>query len=64
MEIYRLFKVPMYRKWTSTAVFCYKRGCNCKDCPIQEIIEEECQMKYSVMMLVKNIGKPKGDKNV
>ena len=52
-------EMPKYRHWTQTAVFCYERGGNCCGCPIKNIIETECKMKYSVNQLVKTLGIPK-----
>ena len=59
MNISLLHNIPNYERWTKSAIFCYKRGCNCRNCPIKEIVETKCKMKYSVIKLVKNIGKPK-----
>lgn len=57
-----LYTTPKYFTWTKTAVYCYKRGGNCRGCPIKEDFEQECKMKYSVISLVREIGTPKGDK--
>lgn len=47
------------RNWTTGAVQCYERGCNCEGCPTKEYItSQKCVMKYSVMELVKKFGKP------
>ena len=46
-------------EWTESAVDCYERGCICRDCAVQEIIGNECKMKYAVMSLVRQFGKPK-----
>lgn len=48
-----------YKQWTPTAIYCYERGCKCKDCPINKVLETKCLMKTSVLFLVKNLGKPK-----
>lgn len=54
-----MFKSPNKRTvWTRTAEECYKRGCNCEDCPIQKIMETRCKMKESVLALVRMYGKP------
>ena len=47
--------------WTPTAYECYKRGCVCKGCPIQEIMECRCDMKRAVIELVRKYGIPKKD---
>lgn len=46
------------RRWTRSAVDCYKIGCNCSRCNIPLIMETPCKMKYSVLELVKKFGKP------
>lgn len=47
-----------FHKWTRSAKECYERGCICKGCLINEQMEEKCQMKYTVIDLVKKYGKP------
>lgn len=44
--------------WTPSAIDCYERGCNCKDCNIPHPESEACRMKDTVLALVKTIGKP------
>ena len=44
--------------WTKTAIECYKRGCVCKGCQVKKMISEKCLMKYSVIRLVREIGRP------
>lgn len=44
--------------WTKSSIDCYKRGCNCRGCYIQEMLETPCLMKYAVMELVKKLGAP------
>lgn len=47
------------QRWTEGAINCYKRGCVCKNCPIQEFIKsQKCQMKSAVIELVKKFGIP------
>jgi hypothetical protein len=49
------------RRWTPTALECYKRGCNCGGCFYQEFFNgttQKCQMKASVLELVRVIGTP------
>lgn len=47
-------------RWSTDAVNCYKRGCICEGCPIRKIVKslEKCQMKASVLELVKRYGIP------
>lgn len=59
------FPKSMYRClrcWNLTAIKCYQRGCNCKDCDIikgLEIIKPtNCQMKKAVLALVRKFGAP------
>ena len=48
------------RHWTYTAKKCYKIGCVCSKCDeVPDDIKKQCKMKYSVIKLVRNIGKPK-----
>ena len=50
------------RRWTPTALECYKRGCNCEGCYYKSFFEgssQKCQMKASVLELVRVIGTPK-----
>lgn len=54
---YRLHK-EVARRWTLSAIDCYKIGCNCSRCTIPEIMETPCKMKYCVLELVKKFGKP------
>lgn len=49
------------RRWTTTAIECYKRGCNCEGCFYSEFFSgnyQKCQMKASVLELVRVIGTP------
>lgn len=53
-----------YRYWTPTAIDCYKIGCNCSKCNLinedfSSLTKKNCKMKQSVIILVKNVGKPK-----
>lgn len=49
------------RYWTTDAVNCYKRGCICEGCPIREMVKslDRCQMKATVLELVRIHGIPK-----
>ena len=49
------------RRWTTTAMECYKRGCNCVGCFYQDFFSgttQKCQMKAAVLELVRTIGTP------
>ena len=47
------------QRWTPSAVECYQRGCICSNCPIKELIKsQKCQMKASVIELVRLYGIP------
>lgn len=49
------------RRWTQTAIECYKRGCNCEGCFYTDFFNnssQKCQMKASVLELVRVLGKP------
>lgn len=49
------------RRWTPTAVDCYKRGCSCAGCFYKDFFSgttQKCQMKASVLELVRVIGTP------
>lgn len=49
------------RCWTIDAINCYNRNCICKGCPMLQLIKstDKCQMKASVLELVKRHGIPK-----
>ena len=52
------------RRWTITAVECYKRGCTCEGCFYNDFFSgtyHKCQMKASVLELVRVIGTPDVD---
>ena len=49
------------RRWTQTAIEGYKRGCNCEGCFYTDFFNnssQKCQMKASVLELVRVLGKP------
>ena len=50
------------KRWTPTAIDCYKLGCNCPKCNLYRIYfasgDSKCNMKYTVLNLVKNVGVP------
>ena len=51
-----------YKKWTPTAIDCYKIGCNCSKCNLYKLFfsttDSKCMMKFAVFGLVRNIGAP------
>lgn len=51
-------KSKNWHNWTETAVDCYRRGCVCDGCNIFKIIGEKCNMKRTVLDLVKKFGAP------
>lgn len=66
-RLYKLFRsrdmgrAVAVRRWTQTAVECYKRGCNCEGCFYKDFFSgssQKCQMKASVLELVRVIGTP------
>lgn len=48
----------LYRRWTRDAINCYNRGCVCKGCILNDIMQGRCRMKQSVIELVRLIGIP------
>ena len=65
MKINKLGQVPATssRRWTPTAIECYKRGCNCKGCFYKDFFmdkTQKCQMKTTVLELVRVFGRPEG----
>ena len=49
------------KRWTPTALECYKRGCVCDGCFYSDFFSataQRCQMKASVLELVRVLGKP------
>ena len=51
----------LLKRWTKSAVECYKIGCVCSKCDIPKKKEDngKCQMKPYVLELVKKFGAPK-----
>lgn len=67
VRLYKLFRsrdmgrAVAVRRWTPTALECYKRGCNCEGCFYRDFFSgssQKCQMKASVLELVRVIGTP------
>lgn len=49
-----------FKRWTPAAIDCYLRGCRCKGCFYEDYFtKSKCQMKYTVLDLVKKLGVPK-----
>lgn len=56
-----LGRVAAVRRWTSTALECYKRGCSCNGCFYSAFFSgsnQRCQMKATVLELVRVLGTP------
>ncbi|OGI18462.1 MAG: hypothetical protein A2287_05490 [Candidatus Melainabacteria bacterium RIFOXYA12_FULL_32_12] len=56
-----LGRTTSVRRWTQTAVDCYKRGCVCSGCFYSDFFKESpqrCQMKATVLELVRVLGRP------
>ena len=49
--------MKIYENWTTQAIDCYKRNCICKGC-ILNTLESKCEMKKTVIELVRLIGLP------
>ncbi len=48
------------RRWTESAIGCWKRGCNCAGCYYENFFtsKRKCQMKSAVIELVRKFGPP------
>ena len=58
-----LGRVASVRRWTKAAVDCYQRGCVCTNCYYSEFFKgspQKCQMKATVLELVRVLGLPSG----
>lgn len=56
-----LGRVASVRRWTKAAIDCYERGCVCTDCYYKDFFNgspQRCQMKATVLELVRVLGKP------
>ena len=54
------------RRWTSIAMECYSRGCVCSGCFYKEFFKDSpqrCQMKSTVLELVRVLGTPPNAKH-
>ena len=48
--------------WTNAAIDCYERGCICSGCEFENFFtdkQQKCQMKFTVIELVKKFGAPR-----
>lgn len=45
-------------RWTPLAIECYERGCVCENCFYKNILNNNCQMKATVLELVRILGIP------
>jgi len=58
-----LGRVASVRRWTKAAIDCYQRGCACTNCYYSGFFNgspQKCQMKATVLELVRVLGKPNG----
>lgn len=50
------------KNWTESAKYCFKIGCNCKNCIYAQELEtirgDTCRMKSVVLCLVREFGAP------
>ncbi len=56
-----LGRVASVRRWTKAAIDCYERGCVCENCYYSEFFKDSpqrCQMKATVLELVRVLGLP------
>ena len=56
-----LGRVSSVRRWTPTAIDCFKRGCMCSGCFYKDFFgksSQRCQMKATVLELVRILGTP------
>ena len=54
-------RAVIVKRWTPTALECYKRGCVCEGCFYNDFFSataQKCQMKTAVFELVRSIGAP------
>ena len=59
-----LGRATSVRRWTQTAIDCYKRGCVCSGCFYSDFFKaspHKCQMKATVLELVRVLGRPDVD---
>lgn len=47
----------LYRRWTTTAIECFTRNCECEGC-YYSTLQCKCKMKETVEILYKRLGEP------
>lgn len=55
---FRSKKIATPRRWTQGAIDCFRIGCICEGCPVNDLIGTRCVMKGAVVELVRRYGKP------
>ena len=56
-----LGRVASVRRWTKAAIDCYQKGCVCSNCYYKDFFNgspQKCQMKATVLELVRVLGIP------
>ena len=56
-----LGRVASVRRWTKVAIDCYQKGCVCQGCYYRDFFSggpQRCQMKATVLELVRVLGIP------
>jgi len=49
------------RRWSKQAIDCYSRGCRCAGCDLSHFefhSIKRCELKYTVIELVRQLGRP------
>lgn len=48
------------KQWTKLTTYCYNIGCTCRNCDyFPEYYKRQCMVKLQVLLLCRNLGKPK-----
>lgn len=58
MRIPNYYQRPRFRHWTKDATDCYNRHCICAGCFYNEFFKGKCEMKNTVLEMVRHIGTP------
>ena len=53
-----LEKIVKAKTWTRQAVFCHSINCDCSKCDIFEEFKSKCQMRVSLLELIRRLGLP------
>ncbi len=59
--MWKMITKPQIRRWTKTAIECFKRGCICEGCYYNTFFSDKtqhCHMKEAVIETVKVLGSP------